>query len=54
MGLFLLGSSAFRKRFPKVSYRTEVPFIIGGATVFGLITWLHHSSYSKRTISNFH
>lgn len=47
--MFLVGNAAFRKRFPRVSYRTEVPFMVGGAITFGLITWLHYSSYSKRT-----
>lgn len=45
--MFLVGNAAFRKRFPRVSYRTEVPFIVGGAITFGLITWLHYSSYSQ-------
>lgn len=39
------------RRLPRVSFRTERPFIAGTMITFGLITYLHHSLYSKRTIS---
>lgn len=51
--MFLIGSSAWRKRFPRVSYRTESPLIVGAAITFGLITYLHHSAYSKSTPSQY-
>lgn len=41
--MFGLGPSPF----PKVSFRTERPFIFATAVTFGLITWLHHSIYKN-------
>lgn len=32
-------------RFPRVSFKTERPFIIGTVVTFGLITWLHNKLY---------
>lgn len=39
----MLGLGA--SRFPRVSFKTERPFIIGSAVTFGLITWLHNKLY---------
>lgn len=43
--MFGLGAS----RFPRVSFRTERPFMYGALATFGLITWLHHSVYKNGT-----
>lgn len=39
----MLGLGA--SRFPRVSFKTERPFIIGTVVTFGLITWLHNKIY---------
>lgn len=43
--MFGLGKS----RFPKVSFKTERPFMVGTAITFGLVTWLHYSIYKDGT-----
>lgn len=37
-------------RYPRVSFRVELPFLIGIVCTYGLWTKLHHSAYSKRTL----
>lgn len=38
---------ALRARYPRVSFKTERPFIAGALITYGVVTWLHHSVYSK-------
>lgn len=42
-----MGGLFFWDRFPRVRFKTEMPFLYGAFITLGIITYFHHKAYSK-------